>query len=876
MTDKFSLLAGIASDWWWEMDADLRFTVLSERFTEVFGVSPAHLIGKRRTDANRTDYGSPAWKSHLDDIANHRPFRDFETTFVDAKGASRPVSLSGTPLFDATGVFTGYIGVGHDLTELRRREKEASEQAANLESILENIEQGVVLFDSELRIVAYNRRLSEWLQFDVERDVRGVPYEAIVREFAERGEYAPEDKDAAIATRMRLVQSRERFAGERRREDGRIVAVTFNPLAAGGGVMTYTDVTEARNREARLARSEENFRYLFQNSPLPKWVYSIETLQFLEVNQAAISTYGYSREEFLAMTLKDIRPEEDVERLMQWMQSPWPHNLQAIDWRHRRKDGTIMDVDLFLKDIDFGGCAARLSVTIDITARKDAERETERIFQTSHDLIHVTDSYGKFVRVSPSATAVLGYQPEEMLGRGAWEFIHPEDLDAARNAMQEARQGRAGGKFRCRYVHKDGHLVSLVWSSVWSERDRRHYFIGHDMTDHDRTEEQLRRAQRMEAIGQLTGGVAHDFNNILMIILANVEALEEDENLDPRLRDRLSGIGNATGRAAELTRQLLAYSRKQALRPQRTDINELVATTGKLLRRALGPGIDIETDLARDLWNAEIDGAQLESALVNLAVNARDAMPNGGRLLVETANTTLDEDYVEQNPDAVAGDYVMLVVSDNGMGMAPDVVGRAFEPFFTTKEVGKGTGLGLSMVYGFIKQSNGHLTIYSEVGNGTTVKLYLPRSRAAPQTAAAPRRVPMLGGSERILVAEDDPDVRSGLVRQLQSMGYEVSEAADCSAVLAELDAAPQPYDLLLTDVIMPGTMNDKALADEVGRRWPMTKIVFMSGYTEDAISFEGGLSSGVLLLTKPFGKRDLAAMIRRTLDGPGTHSEEH
>ena len=869
MADKFSLLAGIASDWWWEMDAELRFTYLSDRFTEIFGLPPSIALGKRRTELGRTDYDNPAWQAHLEDIANHRPYRDFETTFVDANGVSRTVKISGTPLFTTDGTFTGYIGVGHDLTELRRREKEASEQAANLKATLENVEQGVVLLDGALRIVAYNRRLAEWLQFDADRDVRGVPYETMVRELAERGEYGAEDKEAAIATRMRLVQSRERFAGERRREDGRIVAVTFNPLPAGGGVMTYTDVTEARNREDRLARSEENFRHRFRNLPLPQWVYCTRTLRFLEVNDSALSKYGYTQEEFLAMTLEDVQVPEEVEKLMQWLKPERIGSFHTTEWHHRCKDGRILDVEVYVRDVDFNGEPARIALIIDNTARRDAERQTERIFETSQDLIHVIDGNGRFVRVSPSATAVLGYRPEEMLGHGAEEFIHPEDLESTRNELRTARKGRTGGKFRCRFIHKDGRVIPLVWAGAWSEPDRRHYFIGRDMTDHDRTEELLRQAQRMEAVGQLSGGVAHDFNNILMIILANVEALEDDERLDPLLRDRLGGIGSATERAAELTRQLLAYSRKQALRPQRTDINELVGSTGKLLRRALGAGIEIEFVLARDLWNAEIDGAQLESALVNLAVNARDAMPDGGRLLIQTENATLDENYVEQNPDAVAGDYVRLTVTDTGMGMAPDVVVRAVEPFFTTKEVGKGTGLGLSMVYGFIKQSNGHFTLYSEVGNGTTVKLYLPRSKAGPQVATGPRRQPMPGGSERILVAEYDADVRAGVVRQLRSLGYDVSEAADGSAAIAALEAGLLPYDLLLTDVVMPGALNGKALADETERRWPGTKIVFMSGYTEDAISYNGRLESGVLLLTKPFSKRDLAATIRRALDGP-------
>jgi PAS domain S-box-containing protein len=634
--------------------------------------------------------------------------------------------------------------------------------------------------------------------------------------------------------------------------------------------MTYSDVTEARTREAELAMSEENFRIRFRNLPLPQWVYNVETLRFLEVNESALAMYGYSQEEFLAMSLKDVRPPEDHEKLLYWMAPERIARSHTVEWQHRTKDGRLLDVEVFARDVDFNGERARMALIIDNTARRQAERQTERIIETSQDLIHVNDSYGKFVRVSPSTTEVLGYLPEELLGRGADEFIHPEDIETVRVAMRAARQGHGGRRFRCRYTHKDGHLVSMLWSGVWSERDRHYYFIGRDMTEYDRTEEQLRRSQRMEAIGQLTGGVAHDFNNILTIILANAEALDDDDGLDPRLRKRVKGIAAATERAADLTRQLLAYSRKQALRPQRTDINELVATTGRLLGRALGAAIEVDFALARDLWNAEIDGAQLESALVNLAVNARDAMPDGGRLVIETANAALDAGYVARNPEAAAGDYVMLAVTDNGTGMAPEVVARAVEPFFTTKDVGKGTGLGLSMVYGFIKQSNGHLSIYSELGRGTTVKLFLPRAAVERKAAEAPRRAPLPGGTERILVAEDNDDVREGVVSQLQSLGYDVSDASDGSAALGKLEAASEPYDLLLTDVIMPGPMNGKGLADEAARRWPETKIVFMSGYTENTIIHQGRLDAGILLLNKPFARRDLAAIVRRALDGAG------
>ena len=371
----------------------------------------------------------------------------------------------------------------------------------------------------------------------------------------------------------------------------------------------------------------------------------------------------------------------------------------------------------------------------------------------------------------------------------------------------------------------------------------------------------------MEAVGQLTGGLAHDFNNILMVVMANAEALLELRSLRPAVRRRVEQISKATGRAAELTRQLLAFSRRQPLRPQPTNLNELVTSTGRLLRRVLGEPIQIKSSLAPDLWTVDADRAQLESALINLALNARDAMPGGGRLLIETRNQLFDADYAAMHPDAAEGDYVMLAVSDDGIGIPSDSLSRVFDPFFTTKEVGKGTGLGLSMVYGFIKQSNGHIRIYSEVGLGTTVRLYLPRTGANAETAPEPEMDRMPGGDERILLVEDNPQVRESVVAQLRSLGYAVVEASSGDAALEVLNAAAAPFDLLLTDVVMPGKFSGKALADVAARRWPSMAIVFMSGYSEDAITHQGQLEPGIWLLTKPFRKQDLATMVRRSLD---------
>jgi PAS domain S-box-containing protein len=500
-----------------------------------------------------------------------------------------------------------------------------------------------------------------------------------------------------------------------------------------------------------------------------------------------------------------------------------------------------------------------------IKDRDSAARRAQRVFDTSLDLILVTDAYGKFVEVSGASQRILGYAPGEIVGKSGRDFIYAEDLDATRTEMRAARRGGLIRNFRCRYVSRAGKPVSLVWTGVWSEADRQHFFIGRDVTEIEAREEQLRQSQKMEAVGQLTGGVAHDFNNILMVILANVEELLEDESLSDEQRELLTNVAGSGERAAELTRRLLAFSRKQRLLPQPTDVNDLIAGTDKLLRRTLGEQIEIEAIFPDDLWTTNIDRSQLEAALVNLCVNARDAMPKGGRLLIETKNMELDEAYASANVGAVAGEYVMLAVSDTGCGMPPEVLERVFEPFFTTKEVGKGTGLGLSMVYGFIKQSNGHIKVYSEIGRGTTIRLYLPRSDA-PADGDRRAAADMPQGRERVLLVEDDPQVRAAVLTQLRSLGYGVSEAGSGQAAIDMLESGAV-FDLMLTDVVMPG-IGGPQLAEEIVHRWPTLKVLFMSGYSENAAIIHGLVAPGARVLSKPFRKIDLANRVREVLDG--------
>jgi PAS domain S-box-containing protein len=390
--------------------------------------------------------------------------------------------------------------------------------------------------------------------------------------------------------------------------------------------------------------------------------------------------------------------------------------------------------------------------------------------------------------------------------------------------------------------------------------------VYHDATMSRETERQLYQSQKLDAIGKLTGGVAHDFNNMLTVISGNTETLVASLKGQPELQRVARLIDEAAERCAELIQHLLAFARRQPLQPRNVEINAAIADIAKLLRPTLGEQIEIETVLEQGPMTAHIDPSRLTNAVLNMAINARDAMPNGGKLLLETHRVVLDEAYAQAHADVVAGPYVMLAVSDTGTGMSPDTQQKAFEPFFTTKEVGKGSGLGLSMVYGFVKQSGGHIKIYSEEGHGTTIKLYLPPGDGMADVAAttAPQ---VEGGAETIFVVEDDSLVRTFVTAQLQSLGYKTIAAPDGKTAL-ELIAAGQPFDLLFTDVVIPGGMSGRDLADEVARLRPGVKVLYTSGYTDNAIVHHGKLDDGVLLLTKPYRRNQLAEMIRKALGG--------
>lgn len=387
-----------------------------------------------------------------------------------------------------------------------------------------------------------------------------------------------------------------------------------------------------------------------------------------------------------------------------------------------------------------------------------------------------------------------------------------------------------------------------------------------DTTARTQAENIARQAQKMEAIGHLTGGLAHDFNNLLQVINANLDLLASENTKAPKLADRLQNAVTAVNRGARLTNQLLAFARRQTLDPRSTNLGRLIQEMTDLLQRTLGERVEVECIVAGGLWNTLVDRSQVENALLNLAINARDAMPEGGKLTLEVTNAYLDEVYAAQHAEVTEGQYVMIAVSDTGTGMPPDIIARVFEPFFTTKKEGHGTGLGLSQVYGFVKQSGGHIKVYSEMGQGTTLKLYLPRTRVPQEDVGALALGPVEGGGDSILVVEDDENVRIAAFDTLTALGYTVYKASNAEEALTILNSGPS-IDLLFTDVIMPGPINTRELARRAQALQPSIAVLYTSGYTQNAIVHNGKLDEGIFLLSKPYRREELARKIRSILD---------
>ena len=565
--------------------------------------------------------------------------------------------------------------------------------------------------------------------------------------------------------------------------------------------------------------------------------------------------------------------------------------FESEGWRIR-KDGSRFWALAVIDAIrgDNGELLGFVKITRDMTERWEAERralESEARFRqlvqgvVDYAIFHL-DQEGIISSWNAGAERIKGYAANEVIGSHFSRFYTPEDREAGvpRQALATAR---SQGSFQAEgwRVRKDG---TRFWASVVIDaiRNDAGELIGfakitRDITERmeaqrtlRETQEQLAASQKMDAVGQLTGGIAHDFNNLMMVVLGNLETAQRNARGadNPNLNRALSSAVRGAQRASSLTQRLLAFSRRAALNPKPLDINKFMVGSADFLKRALGEAIDIETAGSAGLWTVEVDADQLEVALLNLAINARDAMPTGGKLTVEAANAILDREYCKLNPEVSPGQYVMVSVSDTGCGMSKDAINRAFEPFFTTKEAGHGTGLGLSQVYGFVKQTGGHVRLYSEVGEGTTVKIYLPRffGRDKDDQLIEGELLGQGEGGETILIVEDDYDVRAYLTDVLRGLGYGVVAASNGTIALDILARDNLRVDLMLTDVVMPG-MTGRDLAREVAKLRPELRTVYMTGYSRNAVTHHGQLDPNLDVLQKPVTQSDLAMRIREALD---------
>jgi two-component system, cell cycle sensor histidine kinase and response regulator CckA len=629
------------------------------------------------------------------------------------------------------------------------------------------------------------------------------------------------------------------------------------------------------NLEEGLTQSEAGFRLLFINNPQPMWVFDAQTNRFLEVNRAAVSHYGYSREELLNMRITDIRPPEDVPRLLEDTVMARNGLRHAGCWRHLLKDGRLIDVEITTDSLSFAGKDAVLVVVRDITEQKRAEDKYRSVVENAVMGIYQTTPEGRFLSANPALANMLGYDSPQQLIDTVTDIAQQLYVDPKRRHEELKLLLEQRGElrdFECQLYRKDGsqmwvstHIRAIIKDGVVV----RYEGMTEDITKRKLLEAQLLQAQKMEAVGLLAGGVAHDFNNALSVITGYSGLLQMRFPVgDPSSR-YVEEISKAANRAATLTRQLLAFSRKQVIQPVTLDLNNVISDMEKMLRRLIGEDIEIVIKRDPSLARVKADPGQVEQILMNLAVNARDAMLHGGQLIVETANVELDETYVRRHAYFKPGRYVTLSFSDTGCGMDKETQARIFEPFFTTKEPGRGTGLGLSTVYGIVKQNEGYIRVYSEPGKGATFKIYLPQVQGAAQApiyAQVPAVLPR--GSGTVLLVEDEEALRTLARNSLESHGYSVLEAGNGEAAMAMAEGHAGPIELLLTDVIMPG-ISGRELANRLSAIRPEIKILYMSGYAHDLVARYGALDPETLLLEKPFTLRALLTKVQQALQAP-------
>lgn len=828
---------------------------------------------------NAIEFYSPEYREAIATLFNRcveagEPF-DGTLQIITAKGNRRWVRSIGEAELNDRGEIISVQGGFQDITEQVEARHEFEELTQKLHLTLENMRDPFFLLDNQLRFIFLNTAAEKRLH-QRRDDLIGkridiaFPYEDTV--------YFETHYQRALDQ-----QESQHFTADFKPLDA-YFRVDAHPVPDGLAVY-FSDVSREREREEHLrlleaAVSRQNdMLAITEPGPLD----DPDSLKIVYVNNAYISQTGYSKADVIGSPLPLLQQQATDQVALNRIKDALRRNKaireELINYT-KQGEPYWLEIDLVPLTDDRGNTTHIVAVGRNISDRKHMEEATrlseERfhlVARATNDVIWDWDFKQNSVWWNESMETLFGYNRSTLeKGPESWtNRIHPDDKEFVLTSIHEVIEGQSTNwSEEYRFLHADGRDRTVIDRGfvIRDHEQRAVRMLGSmlDITQERKTAEELRQAQKLEAVGQLTGGVAHDFNNLLTVILGNAELLEEELADSPHLRDLATMAASAASRGAELTNRLLAFARRQALEPQVINVNRLLAGMEHLLRRTLQESIEIELVQAGGLWSPEVDPAQLESAILNLAINARDAMPAGGRLTIETANAMLDDTYADNHQEVKAGQYVLISLSDTGTGMPEDVIRQAFEPFFTTKNESQGSGLGLSMVYGFVKQSGGHIKLYSELEEGTTVKLYFPRSMTGKSaTFEAGPSIAVIGGQEHILVVEDDDLVRQHVIALLKGLGYRVSSAESGQMALKILNRRAD-IDLLFTDVVMPGGLNGRQLADQATALRPGIKILFTSGYTENAIVHHGRLDPGVQLLSKPYRRQDLANKIRRTL----------
>jgi two-component system cell cycle sensor histidine kinase/response regulator CckA len=801
----------------------------------------------------------------------------YENRIVTKRGDERIISWNNTVLTQ-NGEFRMVLSIGDDITERKRAEEALRTSEQKYRTLIENVPQKIFLKDKNSVYISCNENYAQDLKIKSDEISGRSDYEFYQKELAEK--YRADDKRIIEAGKTEEIEEKYVQNGQEvwvntiktpvKDEKGNIVGIL--------GI--FWDITERKRAEEMLRMT----KFSLEHAPESVlWINSKGQLEY--ANEEACHILGYSREELISMPIWDIDLNFIAERWSTHWQSLPNRGPTTRESSYRTKDGKIFPVEITGDYIKYGDKEYHVAFARNITERKrgeealrSSEEKYRNILESIEDGYYEVDTAGNFTFFNDSMCRIYGYPREELMGMNYRQYTDQENAKKLYQGFNKVyRTGESTKEFDWEIIRKDGtkRYVETSVSLIKDPSGNRVGFRGvvRDITERKRAEqemtalqEQLRQSQKMEAVGRLAGGIAHDFNNLLTVIQGNCQLALMDLRKEDPLRKNIQEVNEASEKAADLTRQLLAFSRKQILEMKVLDLNLILQRLDKMLHRLLGEDIELVTIRTEGIGKIKADPGQIEQVIINLAVNSRDAMPEGGKLTIETANAELDEEYASRRIGVQPGRYVVLSVSDTGVGMTQEVKERVFEPFFTTKEKGKGTGLGLSTVYGIVKQSGGNIWVYTEPGQGTTFKVYFPRvdEPLTELKEEVSKEVPR--GNEMVLIVEDEETVRKLAMRMLKGLGYRVLAAPEGGGALLLCEEFKEPIHLILTDVVMPG-MSGRKLVDRLKEIHPEMKVLYMSGYTDNAIVHHGVLEEGTNFIQKPFTLDGLARKVREVLD---------